>query len=163
MERDRSDFAVMNRMIDHIRLLIAVDDEAIPVKKKLEAQAERETLVQRAEAAAEASKIQAQADAERRKTMADAEAYALRTTSLAQFEELEREAKLVSANPLLIPKTFADRLSERVQVILTPSIGGEALTSEVFKRVVNGQPAVADPPASPATVQARAKRDSGTH
>ncbi len=29
----------MNRMIDHIRLLIAVDDEAIPVKKKLEAQA----------------------------------------------------------------------------------------------------------------------------
>ena len=26
-------------MIDHIRLLIAVDDDAIPVKKKLEAQA----------------------------------------------------------------------------------------------------------------------------
>lgn len=39
MERDRSDFAVMNRMIDHIRLLIAVDDETIPVKKKLETQA----------------------------------------------------------------------------------------------------------------------------
>ena len=39
MEKDRSDFAVMNRMIDHIRLLIAVDDEAIPVKKKLETQA----------------------------------------------------------------------------------------------------------------------------
>ena len=29
----------MNRMIDHIRLLIAVDDESIPVKKKLEVQA----------------------------------------------------------------------------------------------------------------------------
>ena len=39
MEKDRSDFAVMNRMIDHIRLLIAVDDAAIPVKKKLETQA----------------------------------------------------------------------------------------------------------------------------
>jgi hypothetical protein len=39
MEKDRSDFAVMNRMIDHIRLLIAVDDETIPVKKKLETQA----------------------------------------------------------------------------------------------------------------------------
>jgi hypothetical protein len=38
MEKDRSDFAVMNRMIDHIRLLIAVDDETIPVKKKLETQ-----------------------------------------------------------------------------------------------------------------------------
>lgn len=147
---------------DAMKHILALKEKQIQ-QKKLEAQAERETLVQRAEAAAEASKIQAQADAARRKTMADAEAYALRTTSLAQFEELEREAKLVSANPLLIPKTFADRLSERVQVILTPSIGGEALTSEVFKRVVNGQPAVADPPASPATVQARAKRDSGTH
>ena len=39
MEKDRSDFAVMNRMIDHIRLLIAVDDDTIPVKKKLETQA----------------------------------------------------------------------------------------------------------------------------
>jgi hypothetical protein len=39
MEKDRSDFAVMNRMIDHIRLLIAVDDETIPVKKKLDVQA----------------------------------------------------------------------------------------------------------------------------
>jgi hypothetical protein len=39
MDKDRSDFAVMNRMIDHIRLLIAVDDETIPVKKKLETQA----------------------------------------------------------------------------------------------------------------------------
>ena len=39
MEKDRSDFAVMNRMIDHVRLLIAVDDETIPVKRKLEVQA----------------------------------------------------------------------------------------------------------------------------
>jgi len=29
----------MNRMIDHIRLLIAVDDDTIAVKKKLEVQA----------------------------------------------------------------------------------------------------------------------------
>lgn len=39
MEKDRSDFAVMNRMMEHIRLLIAVDDETIPLKKKLEVQA----------------------------------------------------------------------------------------------------------------------------
>jgi len=39
MTKDRSDFAVMNRMIDHIRLLIAVDDEQITVKKKLDVQA----------------------------------------------------------------------------------------------------------------------------
>jgi uncharacterized SAM-dependent methyltransferase len=39
MQKDRSDFAVMNRMIDHIRLLIAVDDETVAIKKKLEVQA----------------------------------------------------------------------------------------------------------------------------
>jgi hypothetical protein len=39
MTKDRSDFAVMNRMIDHIRLLIAVDDEQITVKEKLDVQA----------------------------------------------------------------------------------------------------------------------------
>src|SRR5579862_4920860 len=38
MSKDRSDFAVMNRMIDHIRLLIAVDDEQISVKTKLDVQ-----------------------------------------------------------------------------------------------------------------------------
>ena len=126
-------------------------------QKKLEAEAERQSIVQRAQASAEASRIQSQADAERRKAMADAEAYATRVTSLAQFENLEREAKLVSANPLLVPKTFADRLSDRVQVILTPSIGGEAFTGEIFKRVVNGQTAV-EPPADPPPSTAVAAR-----
>jgi regulator of protease activity HflC (stomatin/prohibitin superfamily) len=126
-------------------------------QKKLEAEAERQSIVQRAQASAEASRIQSQADAERRKAMADAEAYATRVTSLAQFENLEREAKLVSANPLLVPKTFADRLSDRVQVILTPSIGGEAFTGEIFKRVVNGQIAV-EPPADPPPSTAVAAR-----
>ncbi len=87
--------------------------------------------------------------------MADAEAYATRVTAQANFERLEREARLVSENPLLIPKTFADRLSERVQVILTPSIGGEQLTGEIFKRVANGQPPLAPPAEPPATVAAR--------
>ena len=85
---------------------------------------------------------------------------ATRATSLAEFESLEREARLVTANPLLIPKTFADRLSDHVQVILTPSIGGEALTGEVFKRVVNGEPPLAEPPAQPAKVAARRKAGS---
>ena len=108
-------------------------------QKRLEAKAEKETRVQRAQAEATVTKIQAGAEAERRKTIADAEAYSIRTTSLAQFENLEREAELVSANPLLIPKTFADRLSENVQVILTPTVGGEAFTDEVVKRAVRGE------------------------
>ena len=126
-------------------------------QKKLEAQAERQSIVEHAHAAAEASRIQTLADADRRKAMADAEAYATRVTALADFERLEREAKLVTANPLLIPKTFADRLSERVQVILTPSISGDQFTGEVFKRVVDGEPPIATPPDPPAAVSASRK------
>jgi len=130
-------------------------------QKKLEAEAERQSIVERAHAAAEASKIQTLADVDRRKAMADAEAYATRVTAQADFERLEREAMLVTANPLLIPKTFADRLSERVQVILTPSIGGEQFTGEVFKRVASGQPPLAPPPDSPGTVSASRKAAAG--
>jgi regulator of protease activity HflC (stomatin/prohibitin superfamily) len=146
---------------DAMKHVLALKEKQIQ-QKKLEAEAERQSIVQRAQAGAEASRIQAQADADRRKTMADAEAYATRITALAEFEGLEREAKLVSANPLMIPKTFADRLSDRVQVILTPSIGGEAFTGEVFKRVVNGQPAV-ETSEPPAAAQAHRKAKSGTH
>lgn len=128
-------------------------------QKKLEAEAERQSIVERAHAAAEASKIQTLADVDRRKAMADAEAYATRVTAQADFEKLEREALLVTANPLLIPKTFADRLSDRVQVILTPSIGGEQFTGEVFKRVANGQPPLAPPPTA-STVAAASKKSN---
>jgi regulator of protease activity HflC (stomatin/prohibitin superfamily) len=129
-------------------------------QKRLEAQAEKETRVQRAQAEATVSKIQAGAEAQRRRTIADAEAYSIRTTSLAQFENLEREAELVSANPLLIPKTFADRLSENVQVILTPTVGGEAFTDEVVKRAVRGEAAPSDAKTRTAAVRQATNKTS---
>jgi regulator of protease activity HflC (stomatin/prohibitin superfamily) len=132
---------------DAMKFVLALKEKEIR-QKKLEAEAERQTRVQRAKAEAEVTKIQADAEVERRKLLADAEAYSIRSTSLAQFEGLKREAELVSSNPLLIPKTFADRLSDKVQVILTPTIGGESFTGEVFKRVANGQTPVEEQQAS---------------
>jgi regulator of protease activity HflC (stomatin/prohibitin superfamily) len=137
---------------DAMKYILSLKEKEIQ-QKKLEAEADRQTRVQRAHAEAEVTKIQASAEVERRKAMADAEAYSIRATSLAQFESLEREAELVSANPLLIPKTFADHISDKVQVILTPSIGGEAFTGEVLKRAANGQTPVAERP--PSAVAAR--------
>lgn len=141
---------------DAMKHVLALKEKQIR-QKRLEAEAERETRIERARAEADALRIQSLAEAERRKSMADAEAYAIRATSLAQFEGLEREAELVSAHPLIIPKTFADRLSDRVQVILAPSIGGEAFTGEIVKRVVNGQTAVEEP-ADASPRQARTAR-----
>jgi regulator of protease activity HflC (stomatin/prohibitin superfamily) len=132
---------------DAMQYVLALKEKEIK-QKKLEAEGERQTRVERAKSEAEVTRIQADAEVSRRKLIADAEAYSIRATSLAQFEGLAREAELVSANPLLIPKTFADRLSDKVQVILTPTIGGEAFTSEVMKRVANGEQPVAPQPAS---------------
>jgi regulator of protease activity HflC (stomatin/prohibitin superfamily) len=132
-------------------------------QKRLEAEAEKEARVKRAETEAVVSKIQTAAEADRRQKIADAEAYSIRTTSLAQFENLEREAELVTANPLLIPKTFADRLSENVQVILTPTVGGEAFTDEVVRKAMSGERSAATPKtrtasARPASTAARTVR-----
>lgn len=125
-------------------------------QKRLEAEADKEARVKRAEAEAVVSKIQTAAEAERRQKIADAEAYSIRTTSLAQFENLEREAELVSANPLLIPKTFADRLSENVQVILTPTVGGEAFTGEAVKQALAAAPKTRTASARPASTKTSA-------
>lgn len=139
---------------DAMKYVLTLKEKEIR-QKKLEAEGERQTRVERAKAEAEVTRIQFEAEVLRRKAIADAEAYSIRTTSLAQFEGLQREAELVSANPLLIPKTFADRLSDKVQVILTPTIGGEAFTGEVMRRVANGdRPVEAQ---ATATVQAARK------
>ena len=148
---------------DAMRHVLELKEKQIK-QKKLEAEAERQTIVQRARAAAEASHIQSQAEADRRRQMADAEAYATRVQAEAEFEGLEREAVLVTANPLLIPKKFADRLAENVQVILTPSIEGDAFTGEVYRRVVGGQQAVAPPPPQanpPASQNAQGSKKAG--
>jgi regulator of protease activity HflC (stomatin/prohibitin superfamily) len=140
---------------DAMKFVLALKEKEIQ-QKKLEAEGERQSRVERAKAQAEVTRIESEAEVLRRKAIADAEAYSIRSTSLAQFEGLQREAQLVSANPLLIPKTFADKLSDKVQVILTPTIGGEAFTGEVMKRVANGASPVAS--GRPGAVRAAAMR-----
>jgi regulator of protease activity HflC (stomatin/prohibitin superfamily) len=155
-EYEKGRIAMVDEVQSTERLDVTLKRKAKEVEEtRLTAEAQKAREVEQAEA----SRIQTLADVDRRKAMADAEAYATRVTAQADFERLAREAKLVSENPLLIPKTFADRLSERVQVILTPSIGGEQLTGEIFKRVANGEPPLAPPPDPPATVTASKKAD----
>lgn len=165
-EEKNAESAAAQRLIaakgeaEAMKFVLALKEKEID-QKKLEGDADKETRLKRAQAEAAVLKIQTDAEAVRRKAMADAEAYAIRTTSLAQFEGLKREAELVQANPLLIPKTFADRLSDKVQVILTPTLGGEAFTGEVLKRVANGKRAVAAREASDPQKGGESKLDNG--
>lgn len=127
---------------DAMQYILPLKQKAIE-QQKLESEAERERKRMQAQADAEAGKISVEAEAQKRRTLADAEAYAIRTTSAAQFENLKREVELVQANPVWVSKTFAEKISDKVQVILTPQLSSNVFTDEVLKRVANGKPAVA--------------------
>ncbi len=57
-------------------------------------------------------------------SLADAEAYRLEVTGKASSEQMAREGAVVSQNPLLIQKTLADKLSDKIQVIIAPPQAG---------------------------------------
>ncbi len=89
-------------------------------QRQLEAEAEKVARIRTAEGAAEARRIEARGEADSRQRLADAEAYRLDLVGKASAGQMEREGALVARYPLLIQKTLADKLSDRVQVIIAP-------------------------------------------
>jgi regulator of protease activity HflC (stomatin/prohibitin superfamily) len=89
-------------------------------QRKLEADADKEARIRQAEAAAQARRIEARGEAEARQKLADAEAYRLDKVGRTNAEQLAREGDVLSRHPLLIQKAFAEKLSEKLQVIIAP-------------------------------------------
>ena len=89
-------------------------------QRKLEAEADRLANVHRARGNAEARRIEAEGEADARQKLADAEAYRLDKVGKSNAEQLAREGAVVSRHPLLIQKTLADKLSDKIQVIIAP-------------------------------------------
>jgi regulator of protease activity HflC (stomatin/prohibitin superfamily) len=89
-------------------------------QRQLEAEAEKVARIRTAEGAAEARRIEAKGEADSRQKLADAEAYRVDLVGKASAGQMEREGALVTRYPLLIQKTLADKLSDKVQVIIAP-------------------------------------------
>ena len=89
-------------------------------QRQLEAEAEKVARIRTAEGAAEARRIEAKGEADSREKLADAEAYRLDLVGKASAGQMEREGAVVARYPLLIQKTLADKLSDKVQVIIAP-------------------------------------------
>ena len=102
-------------------------------QSKLEAEARKETTVKNAEAQAEAKVIDSKAEMERRNLLSDAEANRIRVVSAADAERMKSEAQLLNQSPLLINKIVAERLSDKIQVVMVPSDGKFFFASDVFK------------------------------
>ncbi len=93
-------------------------------QRRLEAEASKVQRVKLAEGEADARRIEAGAEADSRRKLADSDAYRMEITGKAASEQMARESALIAKNPLLIQKTLADKLSDKIQVIIAPPTAG---------------------------------------
>jgi len=93
-------------------------------QRRLEAEARKVQKMKDAEGDAEARKIESTAEADSRRKLSDADAYRIEVTGKAQSEQMARDSALIAKNPLLIQKTLADKLSDKIQVIVAPPAAG---------------------------------------
>jgi regulator of protease activity HflC (stomatin/prohibitin superfamily) len=111
----------------------------LPLKEKqiqqsrLEAEARKESTVKNAEAAAQAKVIDSRAELERRKLLAEADDHRARLLAASDVERLEREAQVFKENPLLIQKIIAERLSDKVQIMMVPTDGKFFFANDVLR------------------------------
>ena len=89
-------------------------------QRSLEAEANKVARIRQAEGEAQARRIEATGEADSRQKLADAEAYRLDRVGKIQSAQMERDGVLITRHPLLIQKTLADKLSDKIQVIIAP-------------------------------------------
>ena len=111
----------------------------LPLKEKqiqqsrLEAEARKEATVKNAEASAAAKVIDSKAELEKRNLLSQADAQRVRVMAVADAERLKSEAQVLKDSPLLIQKIVAERLSDKVQIMMVPMDGKFFFTNDVLK------------------------------
>jgi regulator of protease activity HflC (stomatin/prohibitin superfamily) len=120
----------------------------LPLKEKQIQQSRLE-----AEAASAAKLIEGKAELERSRLMADAEANRIRVVAAANGERLREEALVLKDNPLLIQKIVAERLSDKMQIMMVPMDGKNFFASDVFRAASSFLNGAAAPQAQPETEQ----------
>ena len=122
----------------------------LPLKEKqiqqtrLEAEARKEATVKQAEAQGQAKVIDGKAELERRKLMNQADLDRVQLMSKADADKMRLEGVALKENPLLIQKIIAEKLSDKVQIMMVPSDGKFFFANDVLRGAV---PAVAPVPA----------------
>jgi len=117
---------------DAMQYLLPLKQKQIE-QSKLEAEARKEATVKGAEAAGEAKVIDSKAEMERRKLLAQAEAERIRLTAAADAERMKSESAILKQNPLLINKIVAERLSDKLQIMMVPADGKFFFTNDVLR------------------------------
>jgi len=97
------------------------------------AEANAQATVKNAEAMAQAKLLDSKAEMERRKLLAEAEADRIRVTAVADAERMRNEGAILKGNPLLINKIIAEKLSDKLQIMMVPSDGKFFFANDVLK------------------------------
>src|SRR3989442_73422 len=93
----------------------------------------------------------------------EAEAHRIRVTAAADAERMKLEALVLKQNPLLIQKIIAERLSDKLQIMMVPTDGKYFFANDVMRSAfsgagANGATQPEDPPDEPGD----APRPNGT-
>jgi regulator of protease activity HflC (stomatin/prohibitin superfamily) len=94
--------------------------------------------LQNAEAAAQAKIIDSKAEVERQKNLSEAEANRIRVTAAADAERMKFEASVLKQNPMLIQKIIAERLSDKLQIMMVPMDGRNFFANDVMHSASSG-------------------------
>jgi regulator of protease activity HflC (stomatin/prohibitin superfamily) len=126
VKREKAAEATANEQIIAAKAQEEAMKHVIPFKQKqieqrqLEADADKASRIRMAEGTAEARRIEASGEADSRRKLADADAYRTEQLGKVASNQLERDGALISKHPLLIQKTIADKLSDKISVIIAP-------------------------------------------
>ncbi|WP_308419557.1 SPFH domain-containing protein [Chitinimonas koreensis] len=126
VRREKAAEAAGNEQVIAARAQEEAMKHVLPFKQKqieqrqFEAEAEKLARIKSAEGSAQARRIEAEGEAESRQKLADAEVYRLEKIGKTSSEQMARDGALIDKHPLLIQKTLADKLSDKISVIIAP-------------------------------------------
>ncbi len=153
VKREKAAEAAGNEQIIAARAQEQAMKHVLPFKEKqiaqrqLEAEADKVARIRTSEGSAQARIIEAAGEADSRRKLADAEAYRQDLIGKVSSAQMEREGRLISRHPLLIQKTMADKLSDKVSVIIAPAPTNGAFIGSALlgaTKVASAGPAVAE-------------------
>jgi regulator of protease activity HflC (stomatin/prohibitin superfamily) len=111
--------------------------EAQAQAKIADSKAEQQRQELLAEAAAANKITNARAEQQSEALLAQADADRIRQTAKAEGEQLQIEGAAIHENPLLIQKIIAERLSDKIQIMMVPSDGKYFFANDTLNSALN--------------------------
>ena len=122
------------------RLTVELEAKQKQVKVALmEAESQKEIAIKNAEGMAQAKVLDSKAELERLTRMADAEEIKIRRVAAANSEKMRLEAEVLKQNPALIQKIIAERISDKLQIMMVPSDGKNFFMNDVLRSAMSSQ------------------------